>query len=72
MSIHNLGGDPVAGYAWEGGKVILERPVWVLFGDSLTERSFDLGGWGSSIQHRYYRRIDVLNRGAALMWLHMS
>eukprot|EP00775_Hariotina_reticulata_P015398 gene15398-biopygen16972 len=42
----------------------LERPVVLLFGDSLTERSFDPeGGWGASLAHHYVRKVDVLNRG---------
>ena len=51
---------------------IIERPKWILFGDSLTERSLGFGGWGSSMAHAYYRKIDVVNRGqcmaAGLAW----
>ena len=43
---------------------IVVRPKWILFGDSLTERSLGFGGWGSSIAQLYFRRIDVVNRGA--------
>ncbi|MEW5305717.1 MAG: hypothetical protein WDW36_008237 [Sanguina aurantia] len=39
------------------------RPKILLFGDSLTERSFDTGGWGAVVQSRYTRRADVVNRG---------
>lgn len=35
----------------------------VLFGDSLTQRAFELGGWGAKLANRYARRADVLNRG---------
>ena len=40
-----------------------DRRRWILFGDSLTERSLGFGGWGSSIAHQYYRRVDIVNRG---------
>ncbi|EFJ51849.1 hypothetical protein VOLCADRAFT_79531 [Volvox carteri f. nagariensis] len=40
------------------------RPRIILFGDSLTERSFDNPeGWGSSLASFYVRRADVVNRG---------
>ena len=45
---------------------ITERPKWILFGDSLTERSLGFGGWGSSMAHAYYRKIDVVNRGQCM------
>lgn len=45
------------------GPWTVHRPKWILFGDSLTERSLGFGGWGSSLAHQYYRRIDVVNRG---------
>jgi len=37
----------------------------ILFGDSITQFSFDpdMGGWGIHIANRYQRRADVLNRG---------
>jgi len=35
----------------------------VLFGDSLTQRSYDEGGWGASLSHHLLRRADVYNRG---------
>ncbi|KAI9671268.1 MAG: hypothetical protein M1829_004675 [Trizodia sp. TS-e1964] len=40
-------------------------PRIILFGDSLTEKSFDpaLRGFGAALQHHYARRADVLNRG---------
>ncbi|KAF8059122.1 GDSL esterase/lipase [Scenedesmus sp. PABB004] len=42
----------------------LVRPVALLFGDSLTERSLDPdGGWGAALAHRYARKLDVVNRG---------
>lgn len=40
------------------------RRAIVLFGDSLTQRSFDpAGGWGAALAHAYGRRCDVYNRG---------
>ena len=35
----------------------------VLFGDSITQQSWSVGGWGARLQERYQRRADVLNRG---------
>ncbi|BDA43364.1 Isoamyl acetate-hydrolyzing esterase 1 homolog [Coccomyxa sp. Obi] len=39
------------------------RPQFVLFGDSLTQRSFDEGGWGGRLASEYQRKVDVINRG---------
>jgi lysophospholipase L1-like esterase len=39
------------------------RPKLLLLGDSLTQISFEGGGWASSLANRYQRRADVLNRG---------
>jgi isoamyl acetate esterase len=43
----------------------VNRPTWVLFGDSITQKAQDphLGGWASRLQDTYQRRVDVLNRG---------
>ncbi|XP_072354860.1 isoamyl acetate-hydrolyzing esterase 1 homolog isoform X3 [Scyliorhinus torazame] len=38
-------------------------PRVILFGDSITQRSFDQGGWGAAIANRLVRKCDVLNRG---------
>ncbi|XP_054034768.1 isoamyl acetate-hydrolyzing esterase 1 homolog [Dryobates pubescens] len=38
-------------------------PRVVLFGDSITEYSFQEGGWGTLLAQRLVRRCDVLNRG---------
>ncbi|KAK9709120.1 isoamyl acetate-hydrolyzing esterase [Basidiobolus ranarum] len=37
----------------------------VLFGDSITQYSFneELKGWGAALEHRYARKLDVVNRG---------
>jgi lysophospholipase L1-like esterase len=37
------------------------RPKIVLWGDSLTQTSFE--GWGGMLANRYQRRADVVNRG---------
>lgn len=39
------------------------RPRFILFGDSLTELSFSLGGWGAALADRYARKADVVLRG---------
>ncbi|KAJ1685277.1 hypothetical protein LUZ63_016667 [Rhynchospora breviuscula] len=39
------------------------RPKLVLFGDSITEYSFDEGGWGASLANHFTRRADVILRG---------
>ncbi|XP_057855987.2 GDSL esterase/lipase At5g62930 isoform X2 [Cryptomeria japonica] len=39
------------------------RPQFVLFGDSITARSFGDGGWGASLVQRYSRKADVVLRG---------
>mmetsp|Transcript_9975 Transcript_9975/g.25806 ORF Transcript_9975/g.25806 Transcript_9975/m.25806 type:complete len:295 (-) Transcript_9975:106-990(-) len=36
---------------------------FILFGDSITQQSFSVGGWGARLQDRYQRRADVINRG---------
>ncbi|KAI5683392.1 hypothetical protein M9H77_04620 [Catharanthus roseus] len=39
------------------------RPQIVLFGDSITEQSFRLGGWGAALANTYSRKADIVNRG---------
>jgi hypothetical protein len=39
------------------------RRAIVVFGDSLTQRSFEPAGWGAALAHLYGRRCDVYNRG---------
>ena len=41
----------------------LPHPRILLFGDSITQGSFSVGGWGARLQDRYQRRADVINRG---------
>ena len=41
----------------------LIRPSFILFGDSITEQSFEHGGWGSSLASRYRRTADIVLRG---------
>lgn len=50
------------GAPWDGGEAMI-RPRFVLFGDSLTQRSFDEGGWGARLASSYQRKVDVINRG---------
>ncbi|XP_037669402.1 isoamyl acetate-hydrolyzing esterase 1 homolog isoform X2 [Choloepus didactylus] len=38
-------------------------PRVLLFGDSITQFSFQQGGWGASLADRLVRKCDVLNRG---------
>lgn len=39
------------------------RPTAVLFGDSLTQHSFENSGWGAAVADLLSRRCDVFNRG---------
>ena len=39
------------------------RAQFLLFGDSITQRSFQYGGWGAHLANAYQRKVDVLNRG---------
>ena len=62
----------------------LGRPVALLFGDSLTERSMDSdGGWGAALYHHFARkvrggrgafRMDAINTKDALVvpWVVMD
>ena len=43
--------------------VLGARPTTVLFGDSITQHSFEDGGWGAAVADLLSRRSDVLNRG---------
>jgi hypothetical protein len=42
-----------------------QRPSIILFGDSITQFSFnpELCGWGAAMTHWYARQADVVNRG---------
>ncbi|XP_066468203.1 isoamyl acetate-hydrolyzing esterase 1 homolog isoform X1 [Tiliqua scincoides] len=44
------------------GRLLL-RPRIFLFGDSITEFSFQVNGWGAFLAHRLARKCDILNRG---------
>ncbi|XP_026700936.1 isoamyl acetate-hydrolyzing esterase 1 homolog [Athene cunicularia] len=48
--------------AGAGGR-LLRWPRIVLFGDSITEFSFQENGWGASLAERLVRKCDVVNRG---------
>lgn len=39
------------------------RPQIVLFGDSITEQSLRLGGWGAALADNFSRKADVVVRG---------
>ncbi|KAL2341801.1 hypothetical protein Fmac_009741 [Flemingia macrophylla] len=41
----------------------MTRPKIYLYGDSITEDSFSIGGWGASLAHHFSRTVDVLLRG---------
>ncbi|XP_034015261.1 isoamyl acetate-hydrolyzing esterase 1 homolog [Thalassophryne amazonica] len=44
----------------------LKTLIWpkvILFGDSITQYSFQPNGWGSDIANKLVRKCDVLNRG---------
>eukprot|EP00041_Stephanoeca_diplocostata_P023751 m.590040 g.590040 ORF g.590040 m.590040 type:complete len:293 (+) comp22374_c0_seq1:351-1229(+) len=43
----------------DGTSTLDTLPKAVLFGDSLTERSFEPYGWGAGLQHRFARRLSV-------------
>eukprot|EP00983_Pelagomonas_calceolata_P088863 1157251-Pelagomonas_calceolata.AAC.8 len=34
----------------------MQRPRFLLFGDSLTERAFSVGGWAGALAHHFYRK----------------
>lgn len=38
-------------------------PKVILFGDSITQSSFQTSGWGAEIAHKLARKCDVVNRG---------
>jgi lysophospholipase L1-like esterase len=39
------------------------RPQFVLFGDSITQQSFNAGGWGAALASLYARQADVILQG---------
>ncbi|EHB07714.1 Isoamyl acetate-hydrolyzing esterase 1-like protein [Heterocephalus glaber] len=45
------------------GGIPLFWPRVLLFGDSITQFSFQQGGWGAALADRLVRKCDVLNRG---------
>jgi lysophospholipase L1-like esterase len=49
-----------------------QLPNFVLFGDSLTEWSFDASdeGLGWYLTHKYQSKLEVLNRGTAFILIH--
>lgn len=43
--------------------MVIVHPQWVLFGDSITQHSWMLGGLGQHLSEAYQRRMDIVNRG---------
>jgi hypothetical protein len=46
----------------------------VLFGDSITQKGVDVGGWTGRLAEYYIRRADVVNRGRhhfGPLWTHV-
>lgn len=41
----------------------VKRLQYVLFGDSITQQSFEAGGWGARLTAQYARKADVILRG---------
>ena len=43
----------------------IELDQILLFGDSITQKSFDpvIHGWGAILANEYMRKLDVVNRG---------
>lgn len=41
----------------------MHRPQFILFGDSITQHSFDEGGWGARLASHYQRKADIVLRG---------
>ena len=39
------------------------RRAFLLFGDSLTQRAFECGGWGARLAHLLSRKADIICRG---------
>ena len=37
----------------------MSRKTFLLFGDSLTQRSFDEGGWGARLASAYQRKVNL-------------
>merc|ERR1711981_1285782 len=41
----------------------LSPRLGILLGDSITQQSFGIGGWGSRLSGELTRNIDIINRG---------
>ena len=46
------------------------RPSFVLFGDSITQRSFDEGGWGARLASLYQRKVRKVSTFLTILFLH--
>jgi len=41
----------------------MSRPIFCLYGDSITQHAFELNGWASLLANEYSCKVDILNRG---------
>ncbi len=55
--MHAFGG--AQGFVEEMAKLL--RPQFVLFGDSITQQSFEDGGWGAALAALYARQVLFLS-----------
>jgi len=53
--VHAFGGAQRSGFVEEMAKPL--RPQFVLFGDSITQQSFNDGGWGAALASLYARQV---------------
>jgi lysophospholipase L1-like esterase len=60
-----LGAAALCLWTWRQGKRLqgYAPPRILLFGDSITQQSFSVGGWGARLSDQYQRYADVVNRG---------
>jgi lysophospholipase L1-like esterase len=49
--------------SYSSAQMAAMRPQFLLFGDSITQRSFGPGGWAGVVADAYQRQVDVINRG---------
>jgi len=56
-------GDKTCNFGLPARATDMVRQRFLIFGDSLTQQSFEEGGWGSRLVSRYQRKADVTLRG---------
>jgi hypothetical protein len=50
---------------------VMQRPIGLLFGDSLTERSMDSdGGWGAALYHYFSRKVRTFKHLIVVLIVH--